>query len=279
MYFCETNGISLHYLDYPGPGIPLVLAPGITANAHAFDAICAQLVGQRRIIALDLRGRGLSSAPDSGYTMADHAADLRGLFAALGLEQVVMGGHSFGGFLTLYMAAHNPELITQIVVIDAAIGVAVPRTRELIGPALARLGQPYPSFEAYLALIKAAPYLHGWTWDPAIEAYYQADVRTNADGSVQARSHPAHIGAAMDGVIAEPWRAHLAQITQPALLIHAPGAYGPPGAPPIVTTEQAHETVELLPGCQYVSVPGNHQTMLYGAGAQAIAHAIRSFLT
>jgi hypothetical protein len=46
-----------------------------------------------------------------------------------------------------------------------------------------------------------------------------------------------------------------------------------------VTTEQAHETVELLPGCQYVSVPGNHQTMLYGAGAQAIAHAIRSFLT
>lgn len=276
--FVATNNITLHYLDHAGDGPTLVLAPGITANAHAFDAIVQALSGQMRVLALDLRGRGESTAPPTGYTMADHAADVIGMLDVLGLERVVMGGHSFGGFLSLYLAATAPERVERLVVIDAAIGVAVPRTRELIQPALNRLGQTYPSFDDYLALIKAAPYYHGWPWDPAVESYYRADVQTAADGSVRARSQPEHIGAAMDGVIAEPWRDHLARITQPVLLLHAPGAYGPPGAPPIVSAEQAAETVALLPDCRYVHVPGNHQTMLYGAGATAIADAISAFV-
>ncbi len=276
--YIASNGINLHYLDHPGAGPTLVLAPGLTANAHAFDAIVPQLAGHMRVLALDLRGRGQSAAPPSGYTMADHAADVLGLLDTLGIEQVVMGGHSFGGFLSLYLAAHAPERVARLVVIDAAVSVAGPRTRELIQPALDRLGQTYASFADYLALLKAAPYYHNWPWDPAVESYYQADVHVAADGSVRARSQPAHIAAAMDGVIAEPWREHLARVTQPVLLLHALGAYGPPGAPPIVSAEQAAETVELLPDCRYVLVPGNHQTMLYGAGATAIAAAISAFV-
>jgi pimeloyl-ACP methyl ester carboxylesterase len=276
--FIATNNIQLHYLDHPGAGPTLVLAPGITANAHAFDAVVQQLDGRVRVLALDLRGRGLSSAPPTGYTMADHAADVLGLLDALGLEQVVIGGHSFGGFLSFYLAANTPERIERLVVLDAAIGVAVPRTRELIQPSLNRLGQTYASFDDYLALIKAAPYVQGWAWDPAIESYYRADVLTAADGSVRARAQPEHIGAAMDGVIAEPWHDHLARITQPVLLVNAPGSYGPPGAPPIVSAEQTAETVALLPDCRSIEVPGNHQTMLYGAGATAIAEAICAFV-
>lgn len=276
--FIATNTIRLHYLDHAGSGPTLVLAPGITANAHAFDAIVQALSGRMRVLALDLRGRGLSDAPDVGYTMADHAADVLGMLDALGLERVVMGGHSFGGFLSLYLAAQAPERVEKAIVLDAAIGVATPRTRELIQPSLNRLGQQYPSFAAYLDLIKAAPYLHGWPWDPAIESYYRADVQTASDGSVRSRSQPEHIGAAMDGVIAEPWRDHLARIVQPVLLVNAPGPYGPPGAPPIVSADQAAETAALLPDCRLVTVPGNHQTMLYGAGAAAIADAISAFM-
>jgi pimeloyl-ACP methyl ester carboxylesterase len=276
--FVPTNGIQLHYLDHAGVGPTLVLAPGITANAHAFDAIVARLAGKVRVLALDLRGRGLSDAPAAGYTMADHAADVLGLLDALGLDRVVLGGHSFGGFLALYLAAHAPERFERLVIMDAAIGVAVPRTRELIQPSLDRLGQTYPSFAAYLDLIKAMPFYAGWPWDPAVESYYQADVQVLDDGSVRARSRPEHIAAAMDGVVAEPWREHLARITQPALLLHAPGPYGPPGAPPIVTAAQAREMIDLLPDCRYVPVPGNHQTMLYSSGATAIAEAILAFV-
>ena len=39
--YVETNGIRLHYLEHSGPGPTLVLAPGLTANAHSFDGLIA----------------------------------------------------------------------------------------------------------------------------------------------------------------------------------------------------------------------------------------------
>jgi pimeloyl-ACP methyl ester carboxylesterase len=278
-HFIETNGIQLHYLDRPGDGTPILLMPGLTANCRTFDGVAgAGLTPQRRLLTPDLRGRGASDKPDTGYTMADHAADVIGMLDRLGIERAVIGGHSFGGLLSFYIAATYPERVERLVVIDAAIAVAVPQTRELIKPSLDRLGKVYPSFTEYMALIKAAPYFHGWKWDPQIESYYQADVQVNPDGSVQARAHPEHIAAAIEGIIAEPWRDHLDRINLPVLLLHALEPYGPPGAPPIVNQAQADETRNLLHDCRYVQVPGNHFTMLYGRGAYAIAAAIIDFV-
>jgi pimeloyl-ACP methyl ester carboxylesterase len=276
-FFVQANGIQLHYADTPGGSPPLVLIHGLTANCRCFDVVADRLAPRLRVIAPDMRGRGASDKPAAGYTMADHAADVLGLLDALGLDQVVIGGHSFGGLLSLYLAANHAERVAKVVVIDAAISAASERTRELIRPALARLERDYPSFEAYLDLLRQAPYYHGWPWDPAVEAYYQADVAMAADGSVRPRSRPEQIAAAADGVIAEPWRAHLARVACPVLLVHATGPYGPPGAPPIVSAAQAAETRALLADCTYVHVPGNHMTMLYGASAQATADAILAF--
>jgi pimeloyl-ACP methyl ester carboxylesterase len=78
--YIATNGIRLHCLDHPGEGPTLLLMPGLTANAHSFDGlITAGLSPALRVLALDLRGRGLSDKPLTGYTMADHAADIIGL--------------------------------------------------------------------------------------------------------------------------------------------------------------------------------------------------------
>lgn len=276
--FVESNGIELHYGDTPGGRPALVLVHGLTANGRAFDVVTGHLAPRLRVIAPDMRGRGASSKPEAGYTMADHAADVVGLLDALGLASVVMGGHSFGGLLSLYMAAHYPERVARAILVDAAISAASERTRELIRPALARLERGYPSFTAYLDLLRQAPYYNGWDWDPAVERYYEADVAMAPDGSVRPRSRPAHIAAAADGVIAEPWRAHLARVACPVLLIHASGPYGPPGSPPIVSAAQAAETLSLLADSSYVHVPGNHMTMLYGQGARATAAAILDFV-
>lgn len=278
-HFIQTNGIRLHYVEHPGGNPPLVLVPGLTANCRAFDGLVrAGLSPRYRLIAPDMRGRGESDKPDQGYTMADHAADVLGLLDTLGIERAVLGGHSFGGLLSMYIAAHHPQRVAQLVIIDASLGAAAPRTRELIQPALARLGQTYPSFDAFLELIKQAPYFHGWTWDPQAETYYRADVQTHPDGTVQPRSRPASIAAAVEGVLAEDWRAILAHVHQPAILLQAPGPYGPPGAPPIVSDEQARETADLLGDCHVVQVTGNHMTMLYNPGAGEIVSAISQFL-
>lgn len=276
--FVQTNGIRLHYLDHPGGAPTLVLLPGLTANAHAFDGlIAAGLSPHYRVIAPDLRGRGLSDQPTS-YTLADHAADVLGMLDALELEQVVLGGHSFGGLMTLFLAAHAPARFSRLIVLDAAMQLATTATRDAIQPSLARLGQVAPSWDAYHATMQAAPFFAGW-WDSLLDEYYRADVETRPDGSVKPRSQPAHIAAVMDAVIAGDWASYSAAISQRVLLLCAVGAYGPPGAPPVLNVIDAKAMATTLADCQLALVPGNHMTMLYAEGARRIVQHITAFLT
>ena len=270
--YVQTNGIQLHYLEYSGAGSTLLLLPGLTANAHAFDGlIAAGLADTHHVVALDLRGRGLSDKPESGYTMADHAADVIGVLDALHLEDVILVGHSFGGLLALYLAAHHPERFPRFVLIDAAKASTDPRVAEMIKPSLARLGQTLPSVTAYLEAMKQMPFLDG-CWDDAVESFFHADLRENPDGTAQPQSTPEAIAAVIDAVVSEDWDGIFERVKGTAVLINATEAYGPGG--PIVTRTQAEETVALLPNCTYVHVPGNHVTMLFGDNAKHVAAAI-----
>lgn len=274
--FALVNDINLHYLDYGGAGEPLILMPGLTANAHSFDGLIAAGLSEHfRVLAVDLRGRGQSDKPETGYSMADHAADIIGLMDALELEKVILGGHSFGGLLTIYMAAHFPERVEKLVILDAA-GELHPNIRQLIQPSLDRLGMVFPSWEVYKTAIQNMPFLMGY-WDDAMESFFRADVIFNADGTVQPRSKPEAIGEAAEKGLLEPWQELLRQIDQPALLLNAPEPYGPPGTPPVTPEDKARETVAALKNGRYRRVPGNHMTMLFGENARTVVKAIVEF--
>jgi pimeloyl-ACP methyl ester carboxylesterase len=274
--FAQVNGIRLHYLDHRGDGPNLVLMPGLTANANSFDGLIANGLDQtHRVLALDLRGRGKSDKPASGYSLSEHAKDVIGLLDSLGIDQVIMGGHSFGGLMSFFMASVYPDRVSRLVVMDAA-GAMHPDTRAMIQPSIDRLGKVIPSWEDYLAFVKMMPFFRDW-WDPAIESYFRADIKTLDGGMVIPQSRPEAIIEAVDNVLAEPWFEHLSKISQPTLLLNALGSFGLPGAPPLLPREQAMETVNALANCRYAEVPGNHITMLYGAGAGKIVEEIVRF--
>lgn len=275
--YIESNGIRLHYREHPGEGPTLVLTHGLTANACFFDAlVAAGLTPGLTVLAVDLRGRGLSDKPDTGYTMDDHATDLLGILDELGIERAYLGGHSFGGLLTYYLAANHADRVARCVVLDAPAEID-PRIREQIEPSLARLGQTAPSFEAYLATVRALPYFNGW-WDEHCEGYYRADVEELPDGSVKPRAHPDHIRQAVEGSAKVDWPSTVSRIEQPTLLVRATAPYGPPGYPAIVTRDQARRTLELLGNGSLVELDGNHLTAFFGNGAVVAAGAIRDFI-
>jgi pimeloyl-ACP methyl ester carboxylesterase len=275
--YVETNGIRLHYIDHPGEGPVLILMPGLTANAHFFAGIVkAGLVPSLHVLTLDLRGRGESDKPESGYSIADHASDVLGLMDQLGLNQVVLGGHSFGGLLTYYMAAHFPNRVSKCVVIDAPAEVD-PTILEQIKPSLARLEMVVPSWEDYLVRVKAMPYYEGW-WDPTIEEFYRADVKVNPDGTLQARSRPENIQAAVGGLLEINWPETVRKIRQPTLLLRAADPFGPPGYPPILPEDKAKKTMTLLSDGRLLEFPGNHITFMFGKTANDITKAIISFV-
>ena len=186
-------------------------------------------------------------------------------------------GHSFGGLLGYYLAARHAERVERLVAIDAAMEFH-PRVAELLAPSLSRLGQTYPSLDAYLAAVHATPAWHGADLDDAVVAHYRADVETLDGGAVRPRSPAGAIAEAGRRLAAEPWKEIVPSVRQPVLLLNATGPYGLPGAPPLLPRELAEAAVRALPQGQYAEVPGNHITMIFGEGARVAAGLIARFV-
>lgn len=275
--FVELGSIRIHYLDFPGGDPPVVLLHGLSANASEFRGLVdAGLSPRYRVVAPDLRGRGKSDKPADGYSMRDHAEDVIALLDFLELDQIVIGGHSFGGLLAIFMAAEYAQRISRVVVIDAAIHMH-PQVRELIKPSLDRLGQVLPSVGAYMSQMRGAPHVAGF-WDDAIEGYFRAEIQENADGTAQSLTSASAIAQALDGVQAEEWEELVSKVRQPVLLLNSTGEYGPPGSPPVVPAEHAIATSRAFADCKYVEIPGNHLTMVFGEPGALIEREIESFV-
>ena len=275
--YVRVPGLRTHVFDASGGDPTVVLLHGLSANANEFFGLVdAGLSPRFRVVAPDLRGRGRSEQPATGYRMADHAADAIALLDALGLETVVLGGHSFGALLSIFVAARHPERVSKVIVIDAAISMH-PRVRELIKPSLDRLQMVYPSVAAYLDGMRAAPHVAG-AWDRAIEGYYRAEIRENPDGTAQSLTSADAIAQALEGVLSEPWDEIVPLVRQPVLLLNAVAPYGPPGTPPLVPPEHALETARAFPDCRYVEVPGNHLTLVFGENARVVVREMERFI-
>lgn len=108
------------------PGAPLlVMLHGIQGTAAAFDAVCARLPDDFGWMCPDLRGRGLSVAPDdpAAYGLDGFAGDLAAVIDAAP-SRVVLAGWSMGVLVGLaYIAAHGTGRIARLVL---ASGTARP---------------------------------------------------------------------------------------------------------------------------------------------------------
>jgi pimeloyl-ACP methyl ester carboxylesterase len=74
-----------------------------------------------RVIAVDLRGHGMSDAPHQEYTVAGFADDLASLCGELRLQRPTLVGHSMGGTVSLELAARYGDLPSAVVLIDSVI--------------------------------------------------------------------------------------------------------------------------------------------------------------
>ena len=131
MPFADVSGVRLFYTDDGGGDPPLLLVHGWTCDSCDWSAQIDELAERHRVIAVDLRGHGRSSAGD-GYELSTLAADLAALLELLETGPVVAIGHSLGGAVVTVLAVEHPAHVRAVVGVDPAIG---------IGPELADLAQ------------------------------------------------------------------------------------------------------------------------------------------
>jgi pimeloyl-ACP methyl ester carboxylesterase len=117
-YVVDCGSLHLSVRDHPGGSPPILALHGLASNARWWDLVAARLSPRWRVIAPDLRGHGRSERPETGYSFAEVAGDLRGLLDAAGLERVIVAGHSWGASVALWLAASTPERVLGCVCVD-----------------------------------------------------------------------------------------------------------------------------------------------------------------
>jgi pimeloyl-ACP methyl ester carboxylesterase len=120
------DGLRLHIREY-GPrtatAVPVVCLPGLTRTTTDFDALAPALAygrPERRVIAIDSRGRGQSEYDTNpqNYNLTIELADVVSVLTATEIGQAVFVGSSRGGLLTMLLAVAHPNVLAGVILHD-----------------------------------------------------------------------------------------------------------------------------------------------------------------
>lgn len=278
--FTSPDGLTLFARDYaPGHGatrLPVIAIHGLTRNSADFEAI-APLLAQsgRRVLAVDVRGRGLSDRASDPMTYQPpvYARDVLALLEQAGIARAVFLGTSMGGLITMALTAIRSKVVAAAILNDIGPEVA----KEGLARIAAYSGQPVdtPTWAAaadYARRINAVafPQYGDADWD----AFARRIFREGPEGAPMLNYDPdiaVPIRAAGEKALVPslwPYFTRLAR-GRPTLLVRG-------GTSDLLSTEIAARMRKRAPRMAYVEVPGiGHAPMLDEPEARA---AIFEFL-
>ena len=191
------DGLNLFLREYPptgeARGLPVLCLHGLTRNSADFEGIAPGIAALgRRVLALDIRGRGWSDRdPDpTRYRPDIYAQDVLDALDTLGIARAVFIGTSMGGLITMLVAVQAPGRVAAAVLNDVG--------PELNPAGLARIvnyvgkTEPVRSWDEMAAAVKAS---QGIAFPDADDAFWQTFARRVAqqlpDGSIALAYDPA----------------------------------------------------------------------------------------
>ena len=256
---------------------PVVCLHGITAQHRAFNAAARYLEPSHGLVGVDLRGRGDSDKPESGYSLEAHAADVVRVLDYLGLQSAVLAGHSMGAFVALKTALLFPERVRALVLLDGGW----PRIErppedmteedqqeaaaleEGLARAFRRLDMTFESPEAYLDFWFPDQNLKMEDLPPELADYYLYDL-----GEVEGGYNPkaSRVAAEEDSPSVSstsPTADEMRGVTCPVALVRASQGFFP-GSDPLISDETRDVMAGSLDIRTEILLEGaNHYTMLW----------------
>lgn len=255
--------------DPSGPPV-LLLHGGPGMTDYMDDLLGEELDGWRTI---SYQQRGLApSATDGPFTVERHVADAIAVLDAVGVDRVIVLGHSWGGHLALQIAAAHPERVAGLVSVDGfgaagedggvtalAQGLAERLPEESMA-AYAEIGQRMttdPTDEDALASLRLL--WPSYFADPADMLPFPPSLRVSVPGNGET------LGSAMES-LANGFADRLKSVTVPAVFLL--GERSP------MPVSQGEQTAALLPNATVRVVPGAGHLVWHevpGSVAEALA--------
>lgn len=273
----KGDGVEMQLTVWERMAETILCVHGISANCRCWDTMAEALAPRYRIIAMDLRGRGLSEKPPAGYSIAHHCRDIRVLLENLGVERAVIMGHSLGALIALAFGAQYPEKVESLILLDGGGKLSAEQTKKVfagIQPTLDRLGKVFPSSEAYLDLMKKNPLLQPWS--PALETYYLYEIE-EVEGGVRSRVQPEHIKEEAENLGNLDVAEFYPQIKCPVLILRATeGMLAPDDI--LLPKKVVEKMLQEIPDARCVDLQGSNHYSIVLQPNEARDQAIRSFL-
>ncbi|MEA2643555.1 MAG: hypothetical protein QOG08_581 [Chloroflexota bacterium] len=197
----ERDGVRLHYLDWtPGSAgseqPPLLLLHGLSSNARYWERLARHLP-DRRLIALDQRGHGLTGQPPQvpafpgGYAMDELLKDVDFVIAELRLDQPVVVGHSWGATVALELVGTRQGTAGGLVFIDGPVQSAAnlfswEEAQKLMQP-------PLPRFTSFDEAVSQSKRDFEGAWDQDLESFVKARIVPDGDRLVLTLTAPVRL--------------------------------------------------------------------------------------
>lgn len=188
-YIEVEPGVEIHVQDW-GEGRPLVLVHGWPLSLRMFDAQAMELPARGiRIVALDLRGFGLSTKTWEGLDYDTWASDVGRVISILGLNDVTLAGFSIGGAIAAhYVATSRDPRVAKLALLAAPVpalkagpdvpdGVPVGTIQAIIDDEVADLAKAKSEFVSSFFSTDVSPELRRWYGDMGLMAPPRSTVR------------------------------------------------------------------------------------------------------
>lgn len=202
----EHDGQNLYY-ERQGAGKPLLLLHGWGGKIESWLPVIRDFSGERETIALDFPGFGRSPEPKTPWSVTEYMELTAAFIRQLGIDGADIVAHSFGGRVTILLAATYPELAGRLVLTGAAGLIASPNRKRKARSTL---------YKALKGVAESAP-ARALFGEKRVDAFREALIQKF--GSADYRALTLAMRPTFNRIIHQDLRPYLPEIKSPALLI------------------------------------------------------------